>query len=147
MDLDEIQELLEELLRSFRGYYTREFVEVESAQEQEKIKAAAIRARDTLTSLFPNHAEVNHEYLAAEGIEAEQAILQHLKELVMGVRDHWPGGPDAEQYRVVAEDDDECKNHLDELTTDPGEPDKPAIWPFVKVIRLESHVPEVKAHH
>ncbi|EAU36995.1 predicted protein [Aspergillus terreus NIH2624] len=120
MDLDEIQELLEELLRSFRGYYTREFVEVESAQEQEKIKAAAIRARDTLTSLFPNHAEVNHEYLAAEGIEAEQAILQHLKELVMGVRDHWPGGPDAEQYRVVAEDDDECKNHLDELTTDPG---------------------------
>ncbi|KAL5362705.1 hypothetical protein BJX96DRAFT_106499 [Aspergillus floccosus] len=136
MDLEEIQELLEELLRSFRGYYTREFVEVQSAEEQEKIKAAAIRARDTLTSLFPNHPEVNHEYLAAEGIETEQAILQHLRELAISVRNHRPGGPDAEQYRVVARNDEQCKDRLDELTTDPGEPSKPAIWPFVKVIRV-----------
>ncbi|KAL4890258.1 hypothetical protein BDV59DRAFT_195181 [Aspergillus ambiguus] len=127
MNRSEIRELLEELLRSFRNYYTNIFDEVR--ENHEEIKAAALRAQDTLKSLFPNDPKIDHEYLSAEGMEKEKEILEHLQELAMGVLRHRPGERDSEQYLVVAYDDEDCKDRLDELTTDLSGTG-PAIWPF-----------------
>ncbi|KAL1980018.1 hypothetical protein VTN96DRAFT_4795 [Rasamsonia emersonii] len=136
MDNNEVKELLEELLRSFRQYYTDTYREVTDVQEQQQIRETSTRAWETLHSLFRNQPGLTHEYLSDEADGAEAAILTQLEEWAKAGFIHRPGGADALQYSVTANDLDECRDLLDALTTDPPGENRPAIWPFIKLIRV-----------
>ncbi|KAF4273055.1 hypothetical protein CNMCM8812_008067 [Aspergillus fumigatus] len=136
MDHAEIRELLEELLSSVRKYYTDAYREVRDATEQEDIKAAARRAWDTLLSLFPNQPALDLDFLSRDGEDAVESIVTTLEEWARAGLDHRPGGRDSLRYSVVARHADECMEQLDYLTADSREGDRPALWPFVNVIRV-----------
>ncbi|KAF9893535.1 hypothetical protein FE257_010847 [Aspergillus nanangensis] len=138
MDTEEVKELLEELLRSFRQFYTGAYTEVSTPDEQERVRAVATRAQHTLTSLFPNHPEIDHDFLLREEANAEVDILETLQNCAMDNLDYRPGGRDALHHVVVAQDSEDCMVELDKLTTDPTDVTRPAIWPFVKLIRWKT---------
>ncbi|PWY79246.1 hypothetical protein BO70DRAFT_57351 [Aspergillus heteromorphus CBS 117.55] len=136
MNTAEIRELLEELLSSFRKYYTDAYREVEGKEEQEKLKATAKKAWDTLRSLFPSQPGLDLEFLSREGEAAVASILTTLESWAVAGLDYRPGGRDATQYTMVAHHADECMEQLDSLMADPKEENRPAVWPFVKLIRV-----------
>ncbi|PWY94991.1 hypothetical protein BO94DRAFT_456160 [Aspergillus sclerotioniger CBS 115572] len=143
MDYDEIRELLEELLSSVRKYYTEAFREVRTSEEQEAIKVAAQRAWDTLKSLFPHQRDFDLEFLLKEGDNAVDSIMTTLLQWAMAGLDHRPGGRDNLQHTIVAHHADQCMEHLDRLMANP-EDDKPAFWPFVKLIRVYLRSPVLR---
>jgi hypothetical protein len=136
MDNTEIRELLEELLANVRKYYTDAYREVRDATEQEDIKAAAKRAWDTLLSLFPNQPALDLDFVSRDGEDAVESIVTTLEEWAMAGLDHRPGGRDSLRYSAVARHADECMEQLDNLMADAREGDRPALWPFVKLIRV-----------
>ncbi|GLA84422.1 hypothetical protein AtubIFM56815_008635 [Aspergillus tubingensis] len=136
MDNDEIRELLEELLSSIRKYYTEAFREVRTSEEQENIKVAAKRAWDTLKSLFPHERDLDIDFLAQEGDEAVATIMSTLLEWAMAGLDTRPGGRDNLQHTVVSHHADQCMKHLDRLMANDDDGDNPALWPFVKLVRI-----------
>ncbi|GLA14395.1 hypothetical protein AnigIFM62618_000774 [Aspergillus niger] len=144
MDEDEICELLEELLSSIRKYYTEAFREVRTSEEQENIKVAAKRAWDTLRSLFPHEQELDIDFLAQEGDEAVATIMTALLQWAMSGLDNRPGGRDNLQYTVVSGHADQCMRHLDRLMANDGDGDNPALWPFVKLIRVYLRSPVLR---
>ncbi|GFG16305.1 hypothetical protein IFM61392_09436 [Aspergillus lentulus] len=136
MNNAEIRELLEELLANVRKYYTDAYREVRDAAEQEDIKVAARRAWDTLLSLFPNQPALDLDFLSRDGEDAVESIVTTLEEWAMAGLDHRPGGRDSLRYSAVARHADECMEQLDNLMADAREGDRPALWPFVKLIRV-----------
>ncbi|RAK74660.1 uncharacterized protein BO72DRAFT_488077 [Aspergillus fijiensis CBS 313.89] len=144
MDKSEIRELLEELLSSVRKYYTDAFREVQVSEEKEDIKAAALRAWETLRSLFPHQKGFDLEFLSKEGEESVETVLTTLQEWAMAGLDHRPGGRDNLRYSVVARHADECMEQLDNLMADPKDSKRPALWPFVKLIRVYLRSPVLR---
>ncbi|KAI2993530.1 hypothetical protein CBS147346_10936 [Aspergillus niger] len=144
MDEDEICELLEELLSSVRKYYTEAFREVRTSEEQENIKVAAKRAWDTLRSLFPHEQELDIDFLAQEGDEAVATIMTALLQWATSGLDNRPGGRDNLQYTVVSSHADQCMKHLDRLMANDSDGDNPALWPFVKLIRVYLRSPVLR---
>ncbi|RAH84267.1 hypothetical protein BO86DRAFT_397134 [Aspergillus japonicus CBS 114.51] len=144
MDQSEIRELLEELLSSVRKYYTDAFREVHKSEEKEHIKAAALRAWETLRSLFPNEEGLDLEFLSKEGEESVKIILTILQEWAMAGLDYRPGGRDNLHYSMVARNADECMEELDSLMADSKDSKRPALWPFVKLIRVYLRSPVLR---
>ncbi|KAI2927158.1 hypothetical protein CBS147321_11250 [Aspergillus niger] len=144
MDEDEICELLEELLSSVRKYYTEAFREVRTSEEQENIKVAAKRAWDTLRSIFPHEQELDIDFLAQEGDEAVATIMTALLQWATSGLDNRPGGRDNLQYTVVSSHADQCMKHLDRLMANDSDGDNPALWPFVKLIRVYLRSPVLR---
>ncbi|PYH84639.1 hypothetical protein BO82DRAFT_304125 [Aspergillus uvarum CBS 121591] len=144
MDQSEIRELLEELLSSVRKYYTDAFREVKKSEEKEDIKAAALRAWETLRSLFPHEEGFDLEFLSKEGEESVNTILTTLQEWAMAGLDYRPGGRDNLRYSMVARHGDECMEQLDNLMADSKDSKRPALWPFVKLIRVYLRSPVLR---
>lgn len=136
MNTDEVKELLEELLRCFRLYYTKEYRQVRDEEERERIEKSSTRAWKTLKSIFPNQPCLSHDFLSGDADGAESRILRTLEEWANAGAIHRPGGPGVLQYSVTASHLDKCKEHLDMLTTDHPDKNRPAIWPFIKLIRF-----------
>ncbi|KKA24983.1 hypothetical protein T310_0964 [Rasamsonia emersonii CBS 393.64] len=100
--------LLEELLRSFRQYYTDAYRKLTAVQEQQQITETDIQKGmgDTPNSLFRNHPGLTHESLSDEADGAEAAILTQFEEWAKAEFIHRPGGADALRYSVTANDPD-----------------------------------------
>ena len=148
MDNAEVRELLEELLSAVRKYYTGAFREVSEPGEQENIRSAAGRAWNTLLSLFPDQPELDLDFVSQEGGDAVEPIITRLEEWAMAAQDSRPGGRNSLQYSVVANHADECMEQLDSLMADSRDRNRPASWPFVKLIRFEtvsSSIPDIDA--
>ncbi|KAJ6003115.1 hypothetical protein N7451_005662 [Penicillium sp. IBT 35674x] len=80
MNQEEIRELLEELLRSFRLYHCESsFKDIGSIDEKESLMDAADRAEGTLKSLFESQPDWGLEFLRDESEGAEKAILVKLE--------------------------------------------------------------------
>ncbi|PYI32270.1 hypothetical protein BP00DRAFT_445723 [Aspergillus indologenus CBS 114.80] len=124
MDQSEIRELLEELLSNVRKYYTDAFREVQKSEEKEHIKAAALRAWETLRSLFPHEEGLNLEFLSKEGEESVKTILTTLHEWAMAGLDWITDRGDETTFAIP------CK--------------RPALWPFVKLIRVYLRSPVLR---
>ncbi|KAL4870412.1 hypothetical protein BDV12DRAFT_207717 [Aspergillus spectabilis] len=144
MDNAEIVELLEELLSAVRKYYTGAYREVSEPEEQENIRGAARRAWDTLLSLFPNQPELDLDFVSQEGADAVEPIITRLEEWTMAGQDSRPGGRNSLQYSVVANHADECMEQLDNLMADSRDHNRPALWPFVKLIRVYLRSPVLR---
>lgn len=136
MNPTEITELLEELLRSFRVYCCQSsFSELSSSEEQEDLRDAASRAEETLESLFKSQPEWNREFLTddTEGAEADiLAKLQNWAQTAVSLR---PGGRDSLVYAATAKNFQQCTEKLNYLVADSHEDGRPALWPFIRLLR------------
>lgn len=135
MNAEEIKTLLAELLQTFRADWNTSSDDFTNHSEREEVRSAAIRSRETLKSLFPNHPELDDEFLSRNGENEEEDILNNLQQWANGALETRPGGLNVDRFSVVTHDSEECKQRLDELTRSPSEENRPAIWPFIKMIR------------
>lgn len=134
MNTGELRELLQELLTDYRMRHTRAFDEVTEQKESERTTALARRAFATLNLLFPDKPDMTEEFLSNEAPHAEEMILRRLEEWALAGLDHRPGGKEALHQRIEARDIYECREKIDMLTV-ASQPGKPALWPFVKLLR------------
>jgi hypothetical protein len=136
MNMTEMNNLLEELLRAYRTQHTiSEVSDREDPGERDRIRSLSARAWETLKSLFPAEANLTEQFLSNETAGAQDRILGRLKEWALTGLDHRPGGPDALNLTLMADNIHDCKENMDVLTVTPREAGTPAIWPFVKLIR------------
>ncbi|KAE8311842.1 hypothetical protein BDV41DRAFT_565575 [Aspergillus transmontanensis] len=134
MDEEEVNELLEELVQSFRMYYTDLYRDVIGVEEQERIRDGSTRAWSTLNSLFRDQPGLTHEFLSDQTDGALSRILAQLKDWAAQSCTQRPGGT-ALQHTIIPGNVQECRSHLDMLTMDPRDESEAAIWPFIKLIR------------
>ncbi|KAL4906823.1 hypothetical protein BDW74DRAFT_176430 [Aspergillus multicolor] len=148
MSATERKELLQELIKDYRMHHTRvfreEFQGQLSEQEIERIMRLSERAWRTLKSLFSNEADMTEEFLSNDAPHAEEAILTQFEEWALAGLDHRPGGREALRHRIEARDIDDCREVIDMLTVASREPNRPAIWPFVKLIRVYLRSPVLR---
>lgn len=137
MTSEEMKELLNELLTMFRQFnVNRFFRDLHSQEEQQKCRNEAVRAWETLESLFNNQKALTMEHLSKDYDGAHSAILAQLERWASADLALRPGGLDALGYSAIAGDIEECRDILDILTASNIGNGKPAIWPFIKLIRL-----------
>ncbi|KAI9933211.1 hypothetical protein MW887_007683 [Aspergillus wentii] len=135
MNTDEVKELLEELLQSFRMYHTDSFREVTTPEEQQRVRDLSTRAWSSLSSMFRDQPELTVEFLANENNGALPNILDRLHQWSASSFRRRPGGT-ALSYSISPMSLEECRTHLDMLTMDPHEEGEVAIWPFIKLIKV-----------
>ncbi|KAF7589335.1 hypothetical protein BBP40_004449 [Aspergillus hancockii] len=143
MDTKEVKELLEELVQSFRMYYTNLYREVDNIEEQERIRDRSTRAWSTLNSLFRDQPDLTHEFLSEETEGALHKILNRLEEWAARSCMRRPGGS-ALQHTINPGNVQECRSQLDMLTMDPHDEREIAIWPFIKLIRVYLRSPVLR---
>ncbi|GAB1193803.1 hypothetical protein APSETT444_003033 [Aspergillus pseudonomiae] len=141
MDEEEVKELLEELVQSFRMYYTDLYREVTSIEEQERIRDRSTRAWSTLNSLFKDQPDLTHEFLSDQTDGALSRILEQLGDWAAQSCTRRPGGA-ALQHTIIPSNVQECRSQLDMLTMDSRDESEVAIWPFIKLIRLDRFLVE-----
>ncbi|KAL4951692.1 hypothetical protein BDW69DRAFT_196266 [Aspergillus filifer] len=144
MNNDEMRELLQELVRNYRMRHTRTFDEVTEQEESQRITLLSQRAWTTLDSLFPHEAELTEEFLSNEDDQAERQILARLEVWALAGLGNRPGGPEASRHVFQARDIYDCRETLDMLTVTNREPDRPSIWPFVKLITVYLRCPVLR---
>lgn len=136
MNSDKIKELLKELLQSVRQFHTNSlYQQLASAEEQASCREKSDRAWEALESLFKNEPDMSLEYISRDEEGAEMAILNQLERWALLGSAHRPGGPNELEYKVKCAGLDECKQQLDFLTADSPGGNRPALWPFIKLIR------------
>lgn len=141
MSSEERDELLHELLRSFRLHYTSATQDVASSQEYERIKAAAQKARETLQSIFRNRPDMDDDdllsFLSNEAEGVEETIREQLVQWTNTELAKRPGGLSAHHLTWSARTSEECREILDSLTTNTPDDGQPVLWPFINIIRSE----------
>lgn len=137
MTSEEMKELLNELLTMFRQFHVNRFFrDLQSQEEQQKCRGEAVRAWETFESLFNNQPALTMGHLSKDYDGAHSAILAQLERWASAGLALRPGGLDALGYSAIAGDIEECRDILDGLTASNIGNGKPAIWPFIKLIRL-----------
>lgn len=137
MTSEEMKELLNELLTMFRQFHVnRLFRDLDSQEQQQNCRHEAVRAWETFESLFNNQPALTMEQLSKDYDGAHSAILAQLERWASANLALRPGGLDALEYSAIAGDIEECRDILDMLTASNVGNGKPAIWPFIKLIRL-----------
>ncbi|KAJ5813614.1 uncharacterized protein N7503_000364 [Penicillium pulvis] len=137
MNSEEIRELLEELLRSFRLYRCESsFNDIGSIDEKESLMDAADRAEGTLKSLFESQPDWGLDFLRDESEGAEKAILVKLEGWALAEVSRRPGSHDSLVYTVVSDNLKGCIEQLDYLAADSHTGGGPVFWPFTKLLRV-----------
>ncbi|KAJ6125737.1 hypothetical protein N7523_003357 [Penicillium sp. IBT 18751x] len=145
MTSEEMKDLLNELLTMFRQFHVNRFFrDLQSQEEQQKCRDGAVRAWETFESLFNNQAALTMEHLSKDYDGAHSAILAQLERWASAGLALRPGGLDALGYSAIAGDIEECRDILDMLTASNIGNVKPAIWPFIKLIRVYLKSPILK---
>lgn len=136
MTAEEVEEFLEELLLSYRAYYTLRSREVDDTDELNSVKTKAEKAWKTLDSLFKNQRELTQEFLAKEGTQAELSILGELTSMAGKVQQNRPGSLANQTWSASAETVDDLAHKLEPFIRDNVEDNGSPIWPFVRIIRF-----------
>ncbi|KAF7719665.1 Dynamin family protein [Penicillium ucsense] len=74
----------------------------------------------------------------------ENEILSAFKEEALRTLSSRLTGSDSSQFLFVADDLEDCKEQLDFLTSGPEDSKRPALWPFIKLIRVYINLPILK---
>ncbi|BDD63570.1 hypothetical protein MAP00_008444 [Monascus purpureus] len=148
MNAEEVRELLEELLQSFRMFSSDLFREEEdnsnvSVEEMNQIRERSERAWSTLKSMFRDRPDLTREFLCEQGDGALSRIVETLKEWADSSIMQRPGGASL-QHTIIARNCEECKSELDSLTMDPSDDGQIAVWPFIKLIRVYLRSPVLR---
>ncbi|CAI7660451.1 unnamed protein product [Penicillium crustosum] len=137
MNREERGNLLEHLLLDFRKYYVSSiYRELKTIEEQRKCHDAAVKSWETLHSLFKTQPRLTIEFLSDESEGAHSGILALLEDWAYAGLINRQVGSDALNYSVIADDVEKCKSVLDHLADDSPEGGGPALWPFIKLIRV-----------
>jgi hypothetical protein len=131
MSEEEMKELLEELLLTYRQFYCADDPEKIARDEGPKCQDDADRAWVTLQSLF-------RDRLYSRNFLERDNYSDILGLLVQWARNNLPSGPGASnafRYSTTASSLEECKNCLDQLTTNNVDGHQPAHWHFIRLIR------------
>lgn len=142
MDENEVNGLLEELLRSIRQVSIPTDRSLVAGENWAEYEAIARNSHETLEAIFSHRSDLTIEYLSRPGAEVE--ILQELKALALDRLLFRPGGSSSLQYTAVAGNLESCKDKLDSLTDSPGGSNTPALWPFIKLIKCVVPIPAKK---
>jgi hypothetical protein len=140
MSAEEIRELLEELLRTFRQYYLPSFHEIHSVQEKKDIKTKSHKAWCTLHSMFRNQPLFTKAFVLDYPESAELPLIDILQRWAASFLAGRPGGAEARMWSSVAFDADECTDKMDAFLRDPLDEKTPALWPFIRIVRYVSFV-------
>lgn len=122
--------------------------ETEQLAEQEKLQyqKANITALQAFDALFKGQDKLTQEFLVRDDDpDSEFEILETLVQKAangLSSRTEWPNST---RHITISDNLDECRRNLDLLTTSP-KTEKPAIWPFIKLIRFVSHNTRGKRH-
>ncbi|KAJ5381359.1 uncharacterized protein N7496_003787 [Penicillium cataractarum] len=109
-----------------------------------KLQKAKQSAQETFKALFKGADEPSLEDLVRDGNpEAEIGILDALFEKAKKGLTSRPGGEEAVLYTETSQGLEECRELLDLLTTD-SRGETPAVWPFIKLIRVYLDAPILK---
>ncbi|KAJ5547669.1 hypothetical protein N7513_004903 [Penicillium frequentans] len=137
MSSEEMKDLLAELLTIFRQFHVTRFcLDLNTHEDQIKCKAQAEKAWETLRSLFSDQPGLTMEHLSEDYEGAHSSLLAQLERWAFAGLAHRPGGLDATEYSVIAGDIEECRDTLDMLTGSNSPEGRPALWPFLKLIRV-----------
>ena len=136
MTAEEVKELLEELLRTFKLCFIPAFNDVDSIQEQNEIRDKSSKAWETLQSMFRDRPELTQAFLKQESTGEEASVLSTLQEWATAVLAKRPGGANTNTWSAAAMDVDDCTDKLDPFVRDPVDENLPSLWPFVRIIRL-----------
>lgn len=137
MNPEEMKGLLGELLTTFRQFHVlRFFQELKSQEEQQRCRDQAERAWGTIQSLFIEQPGLTMEHLSQDSDEAHSVLLTQLERWASAGVALRPGALDALEYSVVAGCIEECRDILDMLTASNSGNGRPALWPFIKLIRF-----------
>ncbi|OCK73886.1 hypothetical protein K432DRAFT_430339 [Lepidopterella palustris CBS 459.81] len=136
MNTEEVKELLEELLRTYRQCYIPAFQEVDSVQEKTEIRKRSAKAWDTLRSVFKTKPRLTKEFVLVDSADAEASVLNTLLEWANGVLLRRPGGANARTWSATASTVDECVDKVDPFVRDPIDESKPVLWPFIRIVRI-----------
>ena len=145
MTAEEVKELIEELLRTFRQYYIPSYQEVETSEERKAIRARSEKAWNTLHSMFRNQPLLTKKFLLDYPDNAETplvSVLHHWAAVFLADR---PGGPKAHTWSATAFDIDECTDRMDAFLRDPLDEHTPALWPFIRVVRIYLRSPVLQS--
>ncbi|KAF2114884.1 hypothetical protein BDV96DRAFT_576070 [Lophiotrema nucula] len=133
---EEIKELIEELLRSFRACYIPAFQAIDGAEERQHIKERSEKAWQTLHSMYRDQPIFTREF-----------VLEHTSDIktpLVGILQRWtakflaarPGGLESRTWSATAFNTDECRDKLDAFTRNPLDQSTAALWPLVRVVRI-----------
>lgn len=138
---EEIKELIEELLRSFRACYIPAYHDIDSLEERQHIRERSEKAWHTLHSMYRDQPIFTREF-----------VLEHTSDIktpLVGILERWtakffamrPGGSESRTWSATAFNIDECRDKLDAFTRNPIDNNTAALWPLVRVVRIYMRSP------
>lgn len=124
---DEIEELVRELLWSYRQFYVCDLNEIDvKADERDELEEQSKLAFDTLRAAFGSNEVLTEEYLQDSSGGAEGRINAQLISWTKQLK--WPVERHEGKWLGTAD-------NVENLNEKPREFSSGNLWPFVKVIR------------
>jgi hypothetical protein len=136
MSPEEVKILLQDLVSSYRAYYTDSFREIQSTAEREAVKDKAERSGAALKSLFGGYSEYSEDSLLREGQDALQKIVKELEIMVEDVQGRRPGGLTTSTWSGTTNSVDDLTVELEKFIRVTSQDGSPVLWPFVSIIRI-----------
>jgi hypothetical protein len=127
----EIAEQLQELLWSYRQFYTCDLNDKDvTADERNKLEEQSKIAWDTLKEAFGHQHILTESYLKDTTDGAAERIRSKLEEWTHQLE--WPAEAEVDGWLGSAEGPEECNMKTQQFLTG-------NLWPFIKVIRYVSY--------
>ena len=122
----EIEELMKELVWSYRQLYLPNLEQEASSEDYKRYQAESERAWSALEAAFGHHPEFRKEFLRDQSPEAPDKIVTRLLEWTKDL--DWPEGGIDGVWKSTAQSAEECCDKTAIFMRD-------RVWPFTKIIR------------
>lgn len=122
----EIDELVKELIWSYRQLYLPDIEETASAEEYKRYRSESERAWSTLEAAFGHRREFKKELLKDDSEGAPDRIASLLLQWTEDL--DWPEGGSKGLWKSTAQTAEECCDKTAVFMRD-------RLWPFTKIIR------------
>jgi hypothetical protein len=137
MPLEEVKELLEDLLSSYRAYHTdSHYREIKNPAEQAAVREKGERSASALHSLFSSDPGYSPESLSLEGPNAFASALEDLVQIANNIQQKRPGGIFTSTWADSAKSADDLSSKLQVFIQDKSLNGSPVLWPFIGIIRV-----------
>lgn len=136
LPVEEIRELIQELLRTFRAGYEPSVKEIDDLAERTDTTEKADKAWHTLHVMFRNQQFFTKEFLLRYPANAQTPLIDVLHHWALEFLATRPGGGKARTWSAAAFDVEECSDRVDGFTSSPVDESTSALWPFVRLVRV-----------
>jgi hypothetical protein len=136
MTVEEIRELIDELLRTFRACYTPAFHDVQDTEERQEIRLRSEKAWRTLEAMYRNQSIFTKEFLLEYPSNLKTPLCKVLEQWSTTFLARRPGGSECLAWASTAFTVDEATDKLNAFTCSPIDNNTPALWPYIRVVRV-----------